>query len=491
VSFSISQSTNRDRPGGFSFVPPQSKSASPASLFPTSASSNSSAHTASDLFLPGSRQESSPADAFTKPGAPASANGSLFPTGPSAPSAGSDLFRPSAQAGKSSSGLFDPPANGSASSAFPTAPASGNGSAGSPFFPPGVELSKPVASSEGQAAGIGQQAQEALTLSSLSAARTAAIAALPPGANAAFMRVWQAVEDSATSKTDLLELLDKGALAPPQGQSSLVEEIDRLTRQSRASGVDGAEVTRQTLAVLSHPDESVYQGASYTCSVTNIERQLADRPKTFVQLVDGLTSPEGKARLADGTVLERLEGSLPEDGSLRTLLDRLIQGSLMSYAGNKGRYDPVKDRFENDEKPGLKPLEIGKATAALENKDQVVIVHDGGTDKAFKQLVRDAAAGGDSFQLGVSWTGGIDHMVLLTKIDGDTAHYFDPAAHQAGTMPFDRLMFKAQFALLDESQLQPEQLPEDAQYWYHRSPESSPAAGQTGATVLEQAGAAS
>lgn len=336
------------------------------------------------------------------------------------------------------------------------------------FFPPGTIADGPAQTSEGPA---NTSVENALTLSSLSAAQTAAIAALPPGANAAFVTLWNALESSRQSKQSLLTLLDRGALSAEGEQPSAVEHLRDLAEKPRASGLDGPELAKQALNILDQPDETVYQGNRFTCAVANIERQIADQPAAFARLVEGLSSREGKATLPSGEMLERAEGSVAEDGSGRNDVDRLVQGALMNLASGKGRYIPEQDRFENDPDPGLKPMEIARVTAAVEGKDQVVVVHDGETHAEFERLVRTHGAH-DSFQLGVSWNGA-DHMLLLQKVEGDVAHFFNPQTQSSDTMPVSQILFKSQMAIFENQQVDPTALPEDAQYPFVRSDENA------------------
>lgn len=370
-------------------------------------------------------------------------------------------FRPSAD--KASRGLEFPLSPQSSPKQQPKSkPSSG-------FFPEGVQLG---GGSEGvPSTNPGASSPAPLTLSSLRAAQSAALAALPAGANAAFAYLFQVLDGSRFAKEQLVQLLDKGALAPKKAQPSVLETLRDLTDKPRVGGVDGAELTRETLTALNNPDESVFQGKSYTCSVANLERQLAGDPLAFARVVEGLSSPRGQAILPTGDILQRADGSLKEDGSGRNGTDRLIQGAFMSMANGKGAYNPETDRFENDAVPGLKPLEIARVTAAVEGKDQVVVIHDGGTHQEFERLVRTHGTH-DSFQLGVSWQG-TDHMLLLTRVEGDTAHFFNPATRSGNSMPLRDLLFKTQFALLAGDQVDSQTLPEDAQYWFRR--EASPA----------------
>jgi hypothetical protein len=265
----------------------------------------------------------------------------------------------------------------------------------------------------------------------------------------------------------LVDLLEKGALAASEGGKTTAEQLQSLTTKKRADGIDGAQLTREVVAALDQPDQqTVYQGDNrYTCAATNLERQLADSPAKFSALAEGLSSPEGRSELGLFPELRRAEGSQFEDGSGRNTVNRLIQGALMTVAGEQhGGYDVAKDSFGDNSGKGLKTRDIARLTAYAQSENQAVVVHDGGTHQEFERLVRSAQPG-QTFQLGVSWKKGQDHMLLFQGREGEEASYFDPQAGQSGTMPLKDLLFKTQMAIFPQSRMQGVSFPADAVAW--------------------------
>lgn len=259
----------------------------------------------------------------------------------------------------------------------------------------------------------------------LSTAQQAALATLSGPAQAAFAAVWELAPSLPT-------LLDKGVL-----NDEVAEGLQELAEKQ-------PELTAQVVSTLVDPDHEVFQGINtYTCGAANIQRQLVDDAPTFLQLVDDVSQHPAP-------------GSEAPDSSGRNTLNRLVQGALMKAANPD--YDLAKD--DSPTGPGLKTYEMAAVTAHFQDQDQAVVVHDSGTHQEFVSIFNR----GDNFQIGVSWNDH-DHMLLYQGQENGVATYFNPQEATSGTMPVDKLLYKTQFAIFPEHQMEGAQLPEDAVRW--------------------------
>lgn len=322
-----------------------------------------------------------------------------------------------------------PPLFGSSAPAQPEKP--------QPLFSP-----EPVESVTLTPAPPAPQVQE----TGLSTAQQAAVALLPGPAQAAFAEIWKFAPN-------LTVLLDKGVLDDHDGEKTVVERLHDLSAKPRGAGLDGGDLTLQTINVLADPD-SVHQGKAFSCGAANVERQLVETP-TFVKIVDDLTSPQGKAPFE----LQRVPGTEDDDGTGRNDLNRVLQGALMTAANPA--YDAVQDTSPTG--PGLKPLEIAAVTARAFEEDQAVVIHDGGTHDEFVRIFNQARPG-ETFQVGASWNGK-EHMLLYLGQENGTARFFNADEARAAEMPVADLLFKTQFAIFPEHYMEGAQLPDDAVYW--------------------------
>lgn len=363
--------------------------------------------------------------------------------------------RPTGKPGpaRTSDGLFKPPA-----------PSSGSAPASTPrdWF-----KTSPVA----EESPVSAVSVEAVDRSALNSARQAALAALPGHLAAAFQHVWQVLDASAPAQKQLLNLLEQGKLTQNDGQKAVVERLQELTGEARAEGIDGATLTHQTVALLADPDQNVFQGMRSTCGAANVERQVAENPPLLLEMVEGISDVTGIATLPTGIVLQRVTGSHQEDDSGRDLVNRLLQSSLMAAAGaSRGAYDFTTGCFGQDPTPGLKPLEMAALTAAVAGTDQVVVLHNGKSTRAVREILSQAPQG-TSFQCGLSWRGldgkakeSRDHMLLFQGLHEDQVSFFDPETHTQGQMSLGDFLYKTQFILLSADQVEGHTIPEDNLY---------------------------
>lgn len=298
---------------------------------------------------------------------------------------------------------------------------------------------------------ISKTAEVAVPKTTGAAAATAS--ALPGPLAALYNSILSVVSDSPQGSQQLQTLADQGKLSEPT-----LQNLSDLTQKPRASGLDGAALTRETVAILSGPDQNIWQSDRFTCGATNLERQLAENPEAFTQLVANLSSLEGKTFLTSGFELARAEGSANDDGSGRTSADRLIQSSIMATAGAaRGAYDVTSDRFGEDREGGLKIAEISAITALAQNQAQVVIAYGTPAAKATAELLTRLQPG-ESFQTAMTnWestngrSNGKDHMLLVQGCQNGEVTYFDPADHAQHTVSQRDFLWKTQYLVLPQS----------------------------------------
>ncbi|MBX3168076.1 MAG: hypothetical protein KF760_11725 [Candidatus Eremiobacteraeota bacterium] len=292
---------------------------------------------------------------------------------------------------------------------------------------------------------------------------TAALAALGAPNVALYQAIQSLVCDTPRGVQQLQQLLEQGKLS-----SGTLQNLHSLTQKPRAQGLDGQLLTRETVAILSGPDQNIWQAERFTCGATNLERQWADHPESFTAIVAGLSSPEGKTQLLSGFTLQRAEGSLADDGSGRTHTDRLLQSSIMASAGaGRGQYDVSTDRFSNDQGGGLKVAEIAGITALAQNQPQVVITYDSKSARATQELISQLEPG-ESFQTAMTNWEGRDHMLLFQGTQDGSARYYDPADHAQHTVPLRDFLWKTQYLVLPQAMasrvhFQPESVHSQAQ----------------------------
>lgn len=306
-------------------------------------------------------------------------------------------------------------------------------------------------------------AQPQYSLSTLNAAQKAALAGLPPMAAAAVEQVWSALDGQNVSQGHLLGLLEAGTLGESFEGRTTVESLGELTSEQRAAGMDGAELTRETLAMLADPNEYVAQGKVRTCGATNIQRQLANSGARYAYLVEDLTDADGQAV---GGLL-RNDSSLAYDDSDRNLTNRVFQGALMTAAGGPahGAYDAEADRFE-DGGAGLQLLEVARLTGQLEGNRQGVVIHNTPSTFALRDMIAKLPEG-ETFQAAVNWNG-VDHLLLVTGHKEGEIQYYNPDQfdQRTGSLPVHDFLFKTQAVVLDQEQIEGLKLPSEAEvYW--------------------------
>jgi hypothetical protein len=125
----------------------------------------------------------------------------------------------------------------------------------------------------------------------------------------------------------------------------LLGQLDLMSRAPTASGLGGAaELLATTVKEVAFP-QAINQGPKGTCTVTATGTTLAlQHPAEYARVVMGLASPSGAVTMANGDTLTREGNTLADDGSGRTVTQRLLGPALMEYGNGFLDYDSERDR---------------------------------------------------------------------------------------------------------------------------------------------------
>lgn len=271
--------------------------------------------------------------------------------------------------------------------------------------------------------------------------------ALPPEQGSQFNQLWGHF-DKATVRVNrryegetfsvqeaLSSLLRRGDLSKTDSNgNTLLSNLHQLLNQPMAPGIDRDLIVAQTIAHVNDPGRSMSQGTKMTCSAATVSYQLARRrPAEYVRLVCGLTWTGGQVQLASGTMARRVSGSLFDDGSGRSAVERLVQSALMQVGGTpKGNttYDALTDGFFDERKQlvqtGMFPAEFAKLEEAVGEGRYTVI------DKPSRETVLSAVVNGaEHVPVTMAWEGREEHWVLARGVKDGRVFFHNPHGHRA------------------------------------------------------------
>lgn len=271
--------------------------------------------------------------------------------------------------------------------------------------------------------------------------------ALPPEQKTQFNQLW-AHFDKATVRVNrryegetfsvqeaLGHLLRHGDLSKTDSNGdTLLSNLHQMLTQPMAPGVDRDLILAQTITHVNDPGRTMSQGTKLTCSAATVSYQLARRrPAEYARLVCGLTWTNGQVQLASGTVARRVPGSLFDDGSGRSAVERIVQSSLMQVGGTpRGNttYDALADGFFDERKQlvqtGMFPAEFAKLEEAVgEGRYKVV-------DKPSRETVLSVVTdGAEHVPVTLAWEGREEHWVLARGIEDGRVFFHNPHGHRA------------------------------------------------------------
>ena len=148
-------------------------------------------------------------------------------------------------------------------------------------------------------------------------------------------------------KGALLKLMDKningtsallskgyGATGPTLDSLNRLATSNINARVGDASGTPAnrAKVMEDLMNELSNPAQNINQGNRGTCTVTSMTYGLAEKnPAEYARLVTDLAI-NGQTKLANGDTIQPPADGLAQDNGSRSVGERLLQSSLMTYA---------------------------------------------------------------------------------------------------------------------------------------------------------------
>lgn len=169
---------------------------------------------------------------------------------------------------------------------------------------------------------------------------------------------------SPEARANLADTLESNNLSAVEVQT-LIESLHALRFDTRRSELNNSQAQQELLESTIERIADRYSGHQSdrrTCAVTSPQTRLAADPVSYVQMVEGLTSPAGTYQLESGATLRYIENSHLEDRALngndpihsRSLETRIVQSALMQFAAGYEttasgelamRYDPQQDIF--------------------------------------------------------------------------------------------------------------------------------------------------
>lgn len=209
-------------------------------------------------------------------------------------------------------------------------------------------------------------------------------------------------------------------------------------------------VMQSILQDLAFP-QNISQGSKDSCVSTVAQMKMAqERPVAYVQLMQELLSPSGRAhsippiQSAQGPIyFEREASALPADHSGRSLSERLFQASAMEYANAELHYHNASDLHSYKDSAHAKPVQSGLYDTQNRNLISALFgqVYDsyklsqGDSTQLLVEQAQQSLQAGQSVSVGLKWLDG-GHQVLLTALNADYAVIQNPQlVHQQVKMP--------------------------------------------------------
>ena len=280
---------------------------------------------------------------------------------------------------------------------------------------------------------------------------------LTPAQQAEFKQLAKALGNSPRAREALTKLLLSGKLTDQDlaGGKILLDNLVKLLADPKAAGIDAKTLLAQTLIEIADP-ATINQQDRGTCAATSVQIHLAlTHPSEYVRLVAGLSSPEGKVKLANGDTLSRVSDWAAADGG-RSLPSKLLQPAFMTYAiGRNGTYSNTTDKETKTvtgpslipfltttytiktHGGGLSDREVTRLESGVFDQKEHT-VNTGNTvnyvdpkkytdmNAAFAELQKAVARG--PVTVGIDWPGlkNAGHEIVVTAIKNGKVHFINP-----------------------------------------------------------------
>jgi hypothetical protein len=200
--------------------------------------------------------------------------------------------------------------------------------------------------------------------------------------------------------------------------------------------IGGARVKRRAKPALDPLEVS--QGTHpHTCVAATLMYKLArEKPAELERLASGLLA-DGRVRLAGGATLEAVPDSLPEDGTGRSQVQRVVQAAFHGFGESVGQPGVFLSQphalLVEDEQIPAEGLSVRQAAALYQ---QVLGLPDLQTlAPGDLQAVRQATSRGEGVPATLRTVRGSGHEVLLEGVDEKWVHYRDPEGEHASPFP--------------------------------------------------------
>lgn len=268
----------------------------------------------------------------------------------------------------------------------------------------------------------------------------AALAKLSPEARKQYEKVAPLTVGRPTAELALQTMLLDGRLTEGKdlkGQGAALDHLATLAAQPLVKDVDRRTVVSEILGELENPVRINQHGVG-TCGATTAQILLIrQNPAEYVRLMTGLASPAGKATMAGGDTITRVEDwnddSDKNYGGTRTMASRLFQPAVMDYGEPLpgDRYDNSEDRAKWGPIPLFSGLmSLGAICDQLTGKDYgTVTLHRFNRDGAWGDLKTALKDGLGPVPVAVRWNtsgsaGG--HFVQIGKVENGKVFITNP-----------------------------------------------------------------
>ena len=253
-----------------------------------------------------------------------------------------------------------------------------------------------------------------------------------------------------TGRKALTKLLSEGKLGAKDSEGgTLLDNLAGIAHQTPAqedgTSLDSHSIYNQTARQVADPG-SIQQGSKGTCSVTTLEHLLAtEQPSEYARLVKGLTGENGSVELRDGSPLERDDGVLSGDRSMRSDVSRILQTSFMEKANGSLDYRNDEDHHTNWRKElgaafgadtrrsGLHLEKLGELSGSVFGTE--FRTHPGGlrggSDSELVSLIQDTMGSGRMAGVSLRWSREDEgkygyHALSVSGIDDEFVYMRNP-----------------------------------------------------------------
>jgi len=232
----------------------------------------------------------------------------------------------------------------------------------------------------------------------------------------------------------LLSILYQGKmLAKDNAGDTLLDNLTVARNQKYASGVNNARAFEELVKDIAKPDR-IWQGSRNTCTAAAFQYLNAKmHPAEYARILRGLLSEQGRVQLRTGQMAYRNAGTLGNDGSGRSLTERVYQAFGMELGNGSKWYDARTD--SNNGGAGMDGWEVNRLTnAVMPYNSKVYFGNDG---KAISRMYA-ALQKGYQFPVGLYWGSG-GHELIVEGMDKNYVYLRNPHGHAAGNAGHQRM----------------------------------------------------